>query len=89
MDKRALMKDIGIFSLMLIFIAVLFIVINVMIPGSLAYKKIIPTPIGEYLLTVSKTGNGEGTVTSNPAGINCGSDCTQYYNNGTIVNLSV
>jgi len=88
MDKRVLIKDVGIFSLMLIFIAVLFIVINVMIPGSLAYKRIIPTPIGEYLLTVSKIGNGEGTVTSNPAGINCGSDCTHYYINGTIVNLS-
>ena len=27
-----------------------------------------------YTLTVVKAGNGTGTVTSSPAGINCGSD---------------
>ena len=42
----------------------------------------------QYLLTVNKTGNGSGTVTSSPAGINCGSDCTQNYNSGTVVALT-
>ena len=32
-----------------------------------------------YTLTVSKSGTGNGTVTSSPAGINCGSDCSETY----------
>jgi len=39
-------------------------------------------------LTVSKSGAGSGTVTSSPAGINCGSTCTASYDNGTSVTLS-
>ncbi|MEW6001773.1 MAG: PKD domain-containing protein [Nitrospirota bacterium] len=39
-------------------------------------------------LYVSKSGTGSGTVTSSPAGINCGSDCTESYNQGTAVTLS-
>ncbi len=31
---------------------------------------------------------GSGTVTSNPAGINCGSDCTESYTQGTSVTLT-
>jgi hypothetical protein len=41
-----------------------------------------------YLLTIGKRGNGVGTVTSQPAGINCGSDCTHRYNSGTKVTLT-
>lgn len=37
-------------------------------------------------LTVSV--NGSGTVTSSPAGINCGADCSQNYNAGTSVTLT-
>ena len=32
-----------------------------------------------YTLTVLKAGTGNGTVTSSPAGINCGSDCSETY----------
>ncbi len=39
-------------------------------------------------LTVTKAGNGSGTVTSAPAGINCGSDCARDYDNGTSVTLT-
>ena len=39
-------------------------------------------------LTVVKAGGGSGVVTSSPAGINCGSDCSQTYANGTTVTLS-
>lgn len=39
-------------------------------------------------LTVSKDGNGIGTVSSAPAGIDCGSDCTQGYDHGTLVTLT-
>ncbi len=41
-----------------------------------------------YALTVSKPGIGSGTVTSAPAGINCGTDCTENYNSGTSVTLT-
>ena len=40
-------------------------------------------------LTVSRTGNGSGTVTSAPAGITCGTDCTEGYAYGTQVRLTV
>src|SRR5262245_25244579 len=39
-------------------------------------------------LTVSPSGTGQGTVTSNPAGINCGLDCTEAYGSGVVVTLS-
>jgi len=32
-----------------------------------------------FVLNVSKRGRGNGTVTSNPGGINCGIDCTENY----------
>ncbi len=38
-------------------------------------------------LTVSKDGSGTGTVTSLPEGIDCGTDCTGTYNQGTRVTL--
>jgi hypothetical protein len=40
-----------------------------------------------YPLAVAKTGDGSGTVTSWPAGISCGSDCSQPYDYGTVVTL--
>jgi hypothetical protein len=44
----------------------------------------------QYTLTVTKAGTGSGTVTStNPAGgIDCGSDCSESYPEGTVVTLS-
>ena len=39
-------------------------------------------------LTVKKAGSGTGTVTSDPAGIYCGADCTETYDDGTIVTLT-
>ncbi|MCL4225096.1 MAG: hypothetical protein KJZ91_11580 [Myxococcales bacterium] len=39
-------------------------------------------------LTVVKAGNGAGTVTSSPAGISCGTDCSEPYNAGTVVTLT-
>src|SRR5204862_5213269 len=41
-----------------------------------------------YPLTVVKKGSGEGTVTSNPIGINCGSECSHEFKVGTKVKLS-
>jgi hypothetical protein len=39
-------------------------------------------------LAVSLPGNGLGSVASSPAGINCGSDCSETYNYGTTVTLT-
>jgi hypothetical protein len=43
-------------------------------------------------LTVTKTsgplGVGSGTVTSSPAGINCGGTCSHSYNTGTVITLT-
>ncbi|MBI5756212.1 MAG: SBBP repeat-containing protein, partial [Nitrospirae bacterium] len=41
-----------------------------------------------YTLSVSKSGTGSGTVTSSPAGISCGSDCSEAYTYGTSVTLT-
>jgi hypothetical protein len=41
-----------------------------------------------YPLTVTRTGTAHGTVRSTPAGISCGSDCTEVFGHGTFVNLT-
>ena len=44
--------------------------------------------ITDNTLTVSKTGTGTGTITTNVGGINCGVTCTNLYTNGTSVTLT-
>ena len=39
-------------------------------------------------ISVTLAGNGLGTVTSNPAGIDCGSTCAASFNYGEIVTLT-
>src|SRR5262249_59914903 len=39
-------------------------------------------------LSVTKTGAGSGVVTSNPAGVNCGIDCSATFLSGTRVVLT-
>ena len=41
-----------------------------------------------FPLTVTLAGAGSGIVISNPAGINCGSDCAEDYSVGTMVTLN-
>jgi len=41
-----------------------------------------------FALTVSRSGGGSGTVTSNPAGIDCGLDCAETFTSGTSVTLT-
>jgi hypothetical protein len=50
-------------------------------PGSCAQA-------GPQSLTVAKAGAGTGTVTSEPAGIDCGGDCSESYAFGTDVHLT-
>ena len=38
-------------------------------------------------LTITKVGDGQGDVTSDPAGIDCGADCTASFDYGTAVQL--
>jgi trimeric autotransporter adhesin len=41
-----------------------------------------------YTVAVTKNGTGAGTVTSNPAGINCGGTCSADFDHGTMVTLT-
>jgi len=54
--------------------------------GNLLQRVVTQTP--KYTLTVTKSGTGSGTVTSSPSGIDCGSDCSESYNQGTSVTLT-
>jgi hypothetical protein len=47
-----------------------------------------PPPPVTFSLTVSTDGTGSGTVTSSPAGIDCGTDCSEDYDENTIVTLT-
>jgi uncharacterized repeat protein (TIGR01451 family) len=47
-----------------------------------------PPPALFHTLTVNKGGSGAGTVTSSPAGINCGPSCSLQFNNGAAVTLT-
>jgi hypothetical protein len=49
--------------------------------------QIVEGRISNNTLSISKSGNG--TITSNPAGINCGGDCSENYTSGTNVTLTV
>lgn len=46
-----------------------------------------PLSADEALLNIEKTGTGEGTVTSQPAGIDCGTGCRHVYPKGTLITL--
>lgn len=52
--------------------------------GAVEYGNIGTT----YALTITKTGSGSGTVTSNPTGINCGSVCSYNFVEGTSPTLT-
>ena len=44
--------------------------------------------IGTHILDVSKTGTGTGSVTSSPAGIDCGATCSNAFGDGAVVTLT-
>jgi hypothetical protein len=46
------------------------------------------TSVPSQTLTVSNAGTGGGTVTSSPAGINCGTTCNASFATGTVVTLT-
>ncbi len=45
-------------------------------------------PPGHFNLALTKSGTGRGTVTSSPAGINCGSDCSETLVDGSSIRLT-
>ena len=51
-----------------------------------ALFNIVATPTWD--LSVTRSGTGTGTVSSSPAGIDCGADCSETYNDGTLVMLT-
>jgi len=61
-------------------------------PGDSAYSNEAcgATPAGgsTFTLTVTRAGSGSGTVASAPAGISCGTDCSEPYASGTAVTLT-
>ena len=57
--------------------------------ASAAYSyTMAPNATATYALTVSKPGAGSGTVTSNPAGIDCGSTCSANFTASSVVSLT-
>lgn len=53
-----------------------------------SYPSCLPIITSSNPLSVSKIGAGAGTVTSTPAGINCGSTCSANFSPGTSVALT-
>jgi subtilisin family serine protease len=53
-----------------------------------AGKSVTATFVTTRLLTVTTAGTGVGTVTSSPAGIACGADCSEPYHLNTVVTLT-
>ncbi|MEK9183540.1 MAG: hypothetical protein AAB890_00515, partial [Patescibacteria group bacterium] len=47
-----------------------------------------PPPPTQFSLTVSKSGNGSGVVTSNPSGVDCGNICSANFNDGEQIVLT-
>jgi hypothetical protein len=60
--------------------------VTVGIPTTILTSPCVVPPT--FVLTVSRPGAGNGKVTSSPAGINCGADCSENYASGTSVTLT-
>ncbi|BDG03922.1 InlB B-repeat-containing protein [Anaeromyxobacter oryzae] len=52
------------------------------------FAKVPPPPPGKHAVAVLKTGDGGGTVTSAPSGIDCGKTCTASFDDGATVTLA-
>jgi len=59
-------------------------------PGPAEVTAVFNIAVGppKFKLSVTKSGTGTGTVTSSPSGINCGGDCEEEYDEGTLVALT-
>lgn len=61
---------------------------TVTLTGNRTITATFTAPIPPRTLTVARSGGGTGTVTSAPAGISCGTDCTEPFTDGTSVTLT-
>ena len=52
------------------------------------HNVVVTFAINQYSVTVTKTSTGEGTITSIPSGIDCGSTCYFLFNYGTVITLA-
>jgi hypothetical protein len=66
----------------------LAVVALTLLPASPAAAACAPPYCQSYKLTVVKEGTGSGTVTSSPAGINCGPTCSHPFEASTKVSLT-
>ena len=57
-------------------------------PDGTATYTFVPLTVGRPQVSVVKNGSGAGTVTSSPAGVNCGTTCTSSFAYGTSVTLT-
>src|SRR5262249_5771305 len=57
-------------------------------PAPASHKVEVESAAPEFQLKVSKEGSGTGTVTSSPAGIDCGGECQANFTEGTEVKLT-
>jgi hypothetical protein len=55
--------------------------------GGAFVTKLDSTLTDKFTLAVSKTGAGSGTIVSSSSGINCGTDCSEFYTAGSSVTL--
>jgi hypothetical protein len=51
-------------------------------------RAVTATFVRVHRLTVSRSGNGHGVVTSSPAGISCGAVCSAFFDENTVVTLT-
>lgn len=69
-------------------VAGLFLILGGCAAGDSGGGPTPPTPQASVTLIVAKAGNGAGTLTSTPAGVNCGAVCTLTVSSGTVVTLN-
>ena len=56
--------------------------------GSSPFSNVVECTTSAVTFTLTTSVSGIGTITSSPAGINCGADCTEAYASGTSVILT-
>jgi hypothetical protein len=52
------------------------------------FDNVLVTDLRTYTLTVSSAGNGNGTISSEPAGIDCGATCAASYDANNVITLT-
>ena len=68
------------------------VIYETVVPGEITVYDLATALVGPscegFTLSISKAGTGSGTVSSSPAGINCGTECSRAFSPGTSVTLT-